>query len=126
MAYEVTKEFFLACFPELSSYVTAAFETRLPTLNSNASLLVDADQWGDAAQYAKALLIAHKVSKENSTALQQGSGAITSMKEGDVSVTFAAPSSSGSTSGEDDLKTTAYGREFTELRAATIISARFF
>jgi hypothetical protein len=127
MAIEVTKEFFLASFPELASSVTQAWEDRLAVMNSNASLLVSDDQWGDAAMYAKALLIAHRTSKANSTALQQGGGAITSMKEGDVSVTFAAPaSSSGSTSGDDDLKMTTYGREFVELRAGTIISARFF
>jgi len=124
MAIEVDLEYFSNAFPELAPTEAEedAFEDRLEVLNTIAALFVDDDQWGDSAEYAKALVIAHKIAKEKDSHLLTGGGAVTSKKEGDVSVSYATPNSSNL----NEFETTNYGRQFLELRSTAIMPLGFY
>jgi len=79
-----------------------------------ATLQVNRDWFGDTYELAAAYLTAHLITVNTNSSYTNGSGAITSKREGDLSVSYSAPTISGK--GDDDLIQTGYGRQFLRLR----------
>lgn len=97
MAVSVDKTYLVTHFPEFSD----VDEARITALNDTAKLYMNEDCFGDAAQYALALMIAHILKLGE----QAGSGPVTSEKVGDLSRGYAKPSIS-------NWALTSYGQEF--------------
>jgi hypothetical protein len=97
MAVSVDKAYLVLHFPEFSD----VDETRITSLNPTGLLYVSEDCFGDAAQYALALIIAHIIKLGE----QAGSGPLKSEKVGDLSRSYGDIKIS-------DWSLTSYGAEF--------------
>lgn len=97
MAVSVDKDYLTLHFPEFSG----VDEQRVLDLNPTGLLYVDEDYFGDAAQYALCLIIAHILKLGE----QAGSGPIKSEKVGDLARSYGEIRIS-------DWALTSYGAEF--------------
>lgn len=81
-----------------------------------ADLRVSKNNFGSVRDQAVAYLAAHLLSLSNSNFRKSGSGgAVTSLREGDLSVSFGAVPGS-----DDSLSSTWFGQEFERLRRETV------
>lgn len=97
MAVSVDKAYLVIHFPEFSDVDDA----RITALNDTAKLYMNEDCFGDAAQYALALMIAHILKLSE----QAGSGPVTSEKVGDLARSYGKLNIS-------NWALTSYGAEF--------------
>lgn len=96
---------------ELVAYLPAEFQSsaRIDVWIKGAQFRASRSYFGKSYVYALSLLVAHKAAMEARGA-DGTAGAVTSKKEGDLSVSYASGSSEGG-----DLSATSYGQEFLEL-----------
>jgi hypothetical protein len=89
----------------------------------DATLEINASAWGNKTDLATIYLTCHNMAMAG---LESGSGAggsggtITKKKVGDLEKTFASPTSSSSTKGDEDLSNTPYGRAYLRLRRGLV------
>lgn len=114
----LTRAQFLQYFPEFGSVA-------VPKLNLYVGVAVsrvNSTVWGDCAEYAQALLMAHMLASSGSGASDGGSsGAVTSESVGDLSRSYG--SVDVKSDGDKMLAQTKYGREFLALRAECVVPA---
>lgn len=110
--------------PEFSS------DERLPDLITMAEGFVGEVIFGSKRDYAVAMLVCHWLTLSARASASSGgsapSGPVTSLKEGDLSASFAAaaPGSAGGSSMDAFLAATPWGVEFANVRAGVILGAR--
>jgi Protein of unknown function (DUF4054) len=99
----VDKEYLTLHFSEFN---TDAFpESRINSLNETAALFLAESVLGIRTRYARMLYIAHTLK----VSVNDGAGAVTSRKVGDLAESYAAPMS------DESMKLTAYGRKLYDL-----------
>lgn len=98
---------------DIASEFSAIDSGRIDRLVVIAALQVPASKWGDVTDYGTALLVCHMLKLD----AQKGKGAVTDETIGDISRSFAAPSSGNKA---DGLDLTAYGTQFKQLRSTRV------
>jgi hypothetical protein len=90
--------------------------TKLNEITAFVQYQINEDCWSNRAPHGLALLVAHTL-----TLGERGgtSGSITSEKVGDLARSYSGPT------GDDELDTTSYGKEFKRLRKMLVISPYF-
>lgn len=108
MAVTVDKEYLKAIAPEFCDID----QRRLTALNAAADCYVSEDVFGDCTMQAKAYVIAHlaKLGDNN------GTGALTSERVGDLARSYAGPGSNAT-----DWEQTAYGKQYLRLARLTSV-----
>lgn len=107
---------FAAVAPQYASTPVAT----LNTLYGLAEHTVNDDVWTDWAEHGKALLVAHMLAMaERGSA----SGPVESERVGDLSRTYAIATTTSTD--DDSLNETAYGREFLRVRRGLTVSPFF-
>lgn len=98
---------------KLVSYLPKDFQEldRLDVLIEMASFRVSRGHFGKSYVYALSLMVAHKAALEARGSEGNG-GAVTSVREGDIAVSYA---NNGSSSNDGDLASTSYGQEYLAL-----------
>lgn len=99
----VDKEYLVLHFKEFDT--SDILESRVKSLNDTAALFLSESVLGTRTRYARMLYIAHTLK----LSINDGAGAVTSRKVGDLAESYAAPMS------DQGLKQTAYGRELHDL-----------
>ncbi len=101
----------LAIAPELSSIPPERMETIIGLATKSVGAV-----FGDSQELATAYLAAHMLTTGGGGGF---SGAVKSVKEGDLAITYADNGKSGSS-----YTSTSYGMEFLRLRSECVFSAR--
>lgn len=112
----ITRSYFLQLFPEFSSVAVPKVNAYLAIAGNR----VDSNAWGDCADYAQALILAHMLSASGSGQSDGATGGpVTSESVGDLSRQYGTMQSESEA--DKPYTMTKYGREYLALRRECII-----
>jgi len=106
---------FIVDFPQFAETDTDQIESAI----ASALTLADTEQWGDLANRAQSLLVAHMlaITAQASATDGRATGNLTGISiPHEVSMQFSNTATAASGGGDGGLKSTVYGQEFLQLR----------